>query len=92
MQIIPNGTKVYVDASNGAYPGTVLASGTQATLLFYQVQLDDVTGWPDEISEDLVVVPEARVRTIVGPGEQLLPLHGFTSMQTVIASQPTMKL
>jgi len=90
MNVFPNGTKVYVDASNGAYMGTILASGTQATLWYYQVKLDDKTGWPDEISEDVVVVPEAKVRAIIDMPNQLLPMSGFTNMQTLLASQPSL--
>jgi len=90
MNVFPDGTKVYVDASNGAYVGTILASGTQATLWYYQVKLDDKTGWPDEISEDVVVVPEAKVRAIIDMPNQLLPMSGFTNMQTLLASQPSL--
>lgn len=92
MNVFPDGTKVYVDASNGAYMGTILASGTQATIWYCKVKLDDKTGWPDEISDDVVIVLAERVRAIIDMPNQLLPMSGFTNMQNLINSQPTIRM
>ena len=92
MNVFPDGTKVYVDASNGAYVGTIIASGTQATIWYCKVKLDDKTGWPDEISDDVVIVIAEQIRSIINMSNQLPPLHGFTNMQNLINSQPTIRM
>lgn len=90
METIPNGTKVYVDASNGVYTGTILSSGTQGCVLFYKIQLIDTTAWPDEISQGVIIVHYSQVRYIIQTVSQLPPMHGFTNIKNLITSQPNL--
>lgn len=64
MDTIPNNTKVIVTADNNAeFKGTVIASGMQAKVLMYAVQLDDATDYPGiETGVKVVEVQEKQVR------------------------------
>lgn len=64
MSNISNGTKVIVVSEDGQkFSGTVLASGSQAQVLMYAVELDYPENYPGiELGIKIVEVPAKQVR------------------------------
>jgi hypothetical protein len=66
MTPIPNGTKVYIDTTEGTFHGTVIAGGSQSQVWVYSVLLDNPELWPGiKPGETMVIVPYTSIRVDV---------------------------
>jgi hypothetical protein len=64
MTAIANNTKVLVDAGiDRLFKGTIVASGSQATVLMYAILLDEPEIYPNiELGVKIIEVPYTKVR------------------------------
>ena len=66
MTPIADGTKVYIDTTEGTFRGTVVNSGSQSQVLVYNVLLDNPNLWPGiKPGQTMVVVPSTSIRVDV---------------------------